>query len=164
MKTVRVRPEAELDIFEAALWYDAERDSETVKAHVARARTVDASQGPAQAVLVALSLDHAYQAFEAILLRLERAAGLPERAGATWHASLLADAAVAVPGLRPPVLPTPETHADWEGLLRFRHFLRHAYVVDLSPSDLAVNLARLDRAVAATDAWLASMLTTLAKA
>ena len=50
------------------------------------------------------------------------------------------------------------------GLLRFRHFLRHAYVVDLNPSDLAVNLARLDRAVAPADAWLASVLSALASA
>ena len=121
-----------------------------MKAHLARARSVDASQGPAQAALIALSLDHAYQAFEAILLRLERVAALPERTSANWHASLLADAALAIPGLRPPVLP-PEAHADWEGLLRFRHFPRHAYVVDLNPSDLAVNPARLDRAVGATD-------------
>jgi hypothetical protein len=141
---------------------ECRRDWETVKAHLARARGVDPSQGPAQAALIALSLDHAYQAFEAILLRLERASGLPERTGASWHASLLADAAVAVPGLRPPVFP-PEAQADWDGLLRFRHFLRHAYVVDLGPSDLAVNLARLDRAVAATEAWLASVLSELAK-
>ena len=53
--------------------------------------------------------------------------------------------------------------ANWDGLLRFRHFLRHAYVVDLSPSDLALNRARLDRAVAATEAWLGSVLAELAK-
>lgn len=84
---------------------ECRRDWETVKAHLARARAAEASQGPAPAALIALSLDHAYQAFEAILVCLERAAGLPERAGASWHAALLADAAIAIPGLRPPSFP-----------------------------------------------------------
>ncbi len=66
---------------------------------------------------MALSLDHAYQAFEAILVRLERVAGLPERAGASWHSAVLADAALAIPGLRPPIFPA-EAHADWDALLR----------------------------------------------
>jgi hypothetical protein len=88
---------------------------------------------------------------------------LGNRASASCHASLLADGAVAIPGLRPPVFP-PGAHTDWEGLLRFRHFLRHADVVDLNPGDLLANLGRLERAVAATDAWLASVLSDLAKA
>ena len=94
-------------------------------------------------------------------MRLERVAGLPERTGASWHTALLADAAVEVPGLRPPLFPA-EAHADWDALLRFRHFLRHAYVVDLDPSKLVVNLDRLDRAVAATDDWLDLVLSGLA--
>jgi hypothetical protein len=77
---------------------ECRRDWETVKTHLARARGVDPSRGDAPAALVALSLDHAYQAFEAILVRLERASGLPERTGTGWHQALLADAAVARPG------------------------------------------------------------------
>ena len=80
--------------------------------------------------MVALSLDHAYQAFETILLRLERAAGLPERTVRSWHTALLADAAIAVSGLRPAVFP-PDSLRDWDAVLRFRHFLRHAYVITL---------------------------------
>jgi hypothetical protein len=133
-----------------------------LKTHLARARGADPSQGDAPAALVALSLDHAYQAFETILVRLERAAGLPERTDASWHTALLADAAIAIPGLRPPIFPA-EAHADWDALLRFRHFLRHAYVVDLDPSKLTVNRDRLARAVAATDAWLGLVLSGLAR-
>jgi len=138
---------------------ECRRDWETVKTHLARARGADPAQGDAPAALVALSLDHAYQAFEAILVRLERAAGLPERTGTSWHTALLADAAVAIPGLRPPIFPA-EAHVDWDALLRFRHFLRHAY--DLDPSKLVANRDRLDRAVAATDAWLGLVLSGLA--
>jgi hypothetical protein len=140
---------------------ECRRDWEAARTQLARARSADPVQGAAPAALVALSLDHAYQAFEAILLRLERATGLPERTAASWHTGLLADAAVAIPGLRPPVFPA-EAHADWDTLLRFRHFLRHAYVVDLDPSKLALNRDRLERAVAATEAWLASVLSGLA--
>lgn len=49
---------------------------------------------------MALSLDHAYQALETILVRIERALGLPERSGPGWHALLLADTALVIPGLR----------------------------------------------------------------
>ena len=140
---------------------ECRRDWATLRTHLARARAADPSEGDALAALVALSLDHAYQAFESILVRLERAAGLPERTGTSWHTGLLADAAIAIPGLRPPIFPT-EAHGDWDALLRFRHFLRHAYVVDLDPSKLALNRDRLDRAVAATDAWLGLVLAGLA--
>jgi hypothetical protein len=107
--------------------------------------------------LVALSLDHAYQAFETILLRLERSAGLPERTGRAWHTALLGDAAIAVTGLRPAVFP-PESLADWDAVLRFRHFLRHAYVITLDPEKLRGNVARLERAVASTEPWLDVLL------
>jgi len=41
---------------------------------------------------------------------------------------LLADAGRPIARLRPAVYPA-EAQADWEALLRFRHFLRHAYGV-----------------------------------
>jgi hypothetical protein len=140
---------------------ECRRDWATLKTHLARALAADPFQGDAPAALVALSLDHAYQAFESILVRLERAAGLPERTGANWHTALLADAALAIPGLRPPIFPA-DVHADWDVLLRFRHFLRRAYVVDLDPGKLAGNRDRLEHAVAATDAWLNLVLSGLA--
>jgi hypothetical protein len=131
-----------------------------VKARLARARGADASRGDAEAALVALSLDHAYQAFETILRRLERSVGLPDRAGSNWHMALLADAAMALTGVRPALFP-PESLADWEAVLRFRHFLRHAYVLTLDAEKLRDNAARLERAVQATDAWLDAVLTAI---
>lgn len=141
---------------------ECRRDWEALKTHLARARRADPSRDDAQAALVALSLDHAYQAFEAIMVRLERVAGLPDRAGANWHVALLADAAVAIPGLRPAIFP-PEAHADWDALLRFRHFLRHAYVVNLAPDKLVANRDRLDRAVALTEPWIGVVLLELTR-
>ena len=145
----------------ALLLAECHRDWDAVKTHLGRARAADPTKGPADAALVALSLDHAYQAFETMLVRLERAVGLPERAGAGWHAALLADAALDVRALRPPLFP-PSALADWDAVLRFRHFLRHAYVIDLDPDKLIANRARLEHAVAATDDFLAAVLAALA--
>lgn len=139
---------------------ECRRDWATLKTHLARASGADPSRDDAQAALVALSLDHAYQAFEAIMVRLERVAGLPDRAGASWHAALLADAALAIPGLRPPIFPA-EVHPDWDALLRFRHFLRHAYVVNLDPAKLVTTRDRLARAVAQTEPWIEAVLSGL---
>ena len=141
----------------ALLHAECTRDWAAVKTHLSRARSTDPSRGDAEAALVALSLDHAYQAFETILLRLERAAGLPERTGRAWHTALLNDAAIAVTGLRPAVCP-PESLAEWDAVLRFRHFLRHAYVITLDAEKLKSNVARLERAVSATDPWFDALL------
>ena len=147
----------------ALLLAECRRDWQAVKTHLVRAQGAEPGGGPAQSALVALSLDHAYQAFETILLRIERSIGWPERTGANWHAALLADAALEIPGVRPPLLPA-EVLADWDALLRFRHFLRHAYVIDLDAEKLATNRQRLERAVSTTDSWFGSVLATLTPA
>ena len=48
------------------------RDWTMVRLHRERARSVSPDAGLAEAALVALSLDHAYQAFESMLVGLER--------------------------------------------------------------------------------------------
>jgi hypothetical protein len=149
-----------LDARVAKLAAEIERDWTQVKAHWARAQSVNPADGAPQAALVALSLDHAYQAFETLLVRWERALGLPERTGATWHAHILYESGDPVPGLRPAVYP-PEAASDWDALLRFRHFLRHAYLVDLDPAKLAANVERLARAAAATDVAVAAAVAML---
>jgi hypothetical protein len=133
----------------AVLLQEMRRDWESVRTHAQRAGSTDPASGAPQAAYVALSLDHAYQAFETMLSRLERALGLPERAGVGWDAAILADASVEVPKLRPAVFPRAAL-ADWEAILRFRHFLRHAYTLDLEADRLAENAARLARAVDAS--------------
>ena len=144
----------------ALMLAECRRHWNAVKTHLERAGAADPARGAAEAALVALSLDHAYQAFETILARLERAIGLPERTGAGWHTALLADAALDIRAVRPPLFP-PSAFVDWDALLRFRHFLRHAYVVDLDPEKPVANRARLARAVAATDGYLAAVLAGL---
>jgi hypothetical protein len=146
-----------IDARAALVHAECTRDWAAVKTHLTRARGADPSRGAAEAALVALSLDHAYQAFETILLRLERSAGLPERIGSRWHSALLADAGMAVSGVRPAVFP-PEAFADWDAVLRFRHFLRHAYVIALDAERLKENVVRLERAVGATDAWIEALM------
>ena len=69
------------DARRAMLRAEAERDWEMVIAQLAGARSVEASAGAPEAALVALSLDHACQAFENLLVRIERALGLPARSG-----------------------------------------------------------------------------------
>jgi hypothetical protein len=138
-----------LDARVAVLVAELRREWGQVTAHLAKARSADPASGEPEAALVALALDHAYQAFETLLVRLERALGLPERTGAGWHAQLLLDAGLPVGGLRPAAYP-PETASDWDALRRFRHFLRHAYAVELDPEKLRANVERLGSAVAAT--------------
>ncbi len=148
------------DARRAMLRAEIERDWEMAVAQLALARTVDPSTGAPEAALVALSLDHAYQAFENVLVRLERALGLPSRTGSDWHRSLLADAALGVAGLRPALFPA-EVERDWDELRRFRHFLRHAYPLDLDPHRLARSLEHLGRAIAQTNAPLRAALQAL---
>ncbi len=150
-----------IDARTSRLVADIRREWGQVKLHGDKARSVDPSQGEPHAALVALSLDHAYQAFETLLLRVERALGLPERAGANWHAQILFESNEPLPGVRPPVYPA-DAAADWEALLRFRHFLRHAYAVKLDAAKLAANVARLERCVSATDPLVEALADALA--
>jgi hypothetical protein len=149
-----------IDVRVAKLVADARRDWEQVLLHLGKARSVSPHDGEAPAALVALALDHAYQAFESLLVRVERALGLPERSGPAWHGAILADAAQPIPGARPALLPE-DALRDWDGVMRFRHFLRHAYPSALDPEKLAQNVARLERSVAATDPQLGALFRAL---
>jgi hypothetical protein len=79
---------------------------------------------------VALNLHAFYNGVENILRRvaLELGEGLP--GGDDWHARLLRNMTLDIPGLRPPLIGT-ETRNALEELLRFRHVVRHAYGHDL---------------------------------
>jgi hypothetical protein len=126
-----------LDVRVAKLVDEISRDWAAVEAHLQRAQSVDPKAGDPEAALVALSLDHAYQGFETLMVRIERVLGLPERTGA--------DAVTA----------------DWEELLRFRHFLRHAYTVGLDAERLQRNRARLTAAVSATAPSIRALIDAL---
>lgn len=149
-----------VDVRVLAVRSEIERDWANVARQLDRARAVDPAAGEAEAALVALALDHAYEGFEQILLRLERALSLPERTGATWHRSLLSDAAVPIAGVRPAVFPA-HAEQDWAQLLGFRHFLRQAYAADLDPARLWRNVELLTRAVQSTGPTLQALIETL---
>ena len=139
---------------------EVQRDWSFVEQQLATARSVEPEHGGPEAAYVALALDHAYQAFESMLVRLDRALGLPPRSGDRWHIEILEDARVSLPGLRPPVYPDG-TARDWMALLRFRHFLRHAYSVELDPDELRGIASRLERAVEQTAPVIASLVASL---
>ena len=108
----------------------------------------------------AIALHHAYGAVEAALSRVARSvdAGLPE--GPDWHQALLSVMALEIDRVRPAVL-SAETRDLLQRLLGFRHFLRHAYAVDLDGErlerlrrDAAVLLPLLERDLTQFDQFL----------
>ena len=133
-----------------ALRAELQRDWDIVLRQLSKATSVSPAAGEPEAALCALALDHAYQALEQVLVRVERALTLPERVGETWHRALLADASRAVPDVRPALIPA-ESERDWQEVLAFRHFLRHAYAAELDAARLATVVGCLERAVRATD-------------
>jgi hypothetical protein len=142
----------------AGLRAAVERDFKEVERQTRRASSLDPTLGEPQAAFVGLALDHAYQALEQVLVAFERALRLPERTGEHWHRALLADAARALPTIRPPLV---ASERDWEELLSFRHFLRHAYAADLDAARLLKNVAALERAVGATAPLIREALAVL---
>lgn len=143
-----------------ALRAEIERDWQQVKRHAQICASTDARLGAPEAALVALSLDHAYEAFEQMLCRIERALRLPERCGQHWHRRLLADATEPLPGVRPAIVPKTAERA-WEELLGFRHFLRHAYAVELDPERLTRNVEHLKAAAPSTEPAISALLLAL---
>lgn len=78
----------------------------------------------------AWALHHAYSAVEAILNRVMRVieGSVPE--GPDFHRGLLDVAGLDIEGIRPPLLRL-ETISGLHDLRAFRHFVRHAYAVEL---------------------------------
>lgn len=136
------------------------RDWSAVESHRERASSVEPDAGGAEAALVAVSLHHAYQAFESLLERVARALELPVPAGPRAHQELLDDAALDVPGVRDAVVDEPAARA-WQRVLRFRHFFRHAYLVELDAVELGKVRACLDEAVVSTRPRVERLLASL---
>jgi hypothetical protein len=99
-------------------------------AEAERQALCDAGPSAGQLALFALSVDRAYSACEALLLRIARALDRVVPAGASWHAALLHQMTLPIQDVRPAVI-EPETARLAGEWLRFRHFLRHAYRTDL---------------------------------
>jgi hypothetical protein len=92
---------------------------------------------PALAAQAALALHHAYGAVEMALSRLARAleGSLPE--GPAWHQELIEEMARPIEGVRPAIL-APATLVGLRRLLAFRHFLSHAYAVELDARQITL--------------------------
>jgi hypothetical protein len=113
----------------------------------AKRRLDRAPADPAALALEAWAIHGWYTALESLLERVARQLDSEVPTGDRWHRELLAQASVEVPGVRPAVVPA-ELRADLGELLAARHFLRHAYGLELDPAKLAAQAARL-RAVSA---------------
>ncbi len=118
----------------------------------------EASEG-AEAV-VAVSLHHYYTAAETVLTRIAREVDEDVPRGGSAHKRLLDQLSVEIPGVRPKVL-SAASYQGLDELRKFRHFFRHAYVVDLDPDQLAARADALsalhDGLLADLDAWFAVM-------
>lgn len=101
------------------------------------------ADGPTLA-FVAVKIHRYYTGLESIIERIERTFGTEPR-GADSHVELLRGAALELPGLRPAVLP-PAVLEDLREILRFRHFFRHAYAVELDADKLSEVAARVEAA------------------
>jgi hypothetical protein len=118
--------------------------------------TADPGDGRALAYL-AVQLHRYYTSLESALERIERVFGSGP-SGGDWHVELLNGAALDVPGVRPPIL-DPRLISPLREVLRFRHFFRHAYAVELD----AAKLARVGEIVSAAQPGVVASLTAFSR-
>ena len=117
---------------------------------------------PAALALLAVDIHRWYTGLETALERVERTFGsLPS--GGDWHFELLCGAALDIAGVRPPILPAAVIGPLRE-VLRFRHFFRHAYAVELDAQRLLSVAAFLVATHQAVDAALAAFSDFVARA
>lgn len=90
---------------------------------------------PEVAGFVGVLLHRWYTSLEAALERIERVLVGVVPSGEAWHQDLLRLASLEIPDARPAILARATSQALLP-YLRFRHFLRHAYAVELDPSKL----------------------------
>ena len=91
---------------------------------------------PGDLTRAAWALHHAYTSVESILSRCARVLEGATPTGPDWHRALLEGAALALPTVRPPLL-KPQTVRLLHELRAFRHFVRHAYAIELDEGHLA---------------------------
>ncbi len=141
------RLSAEIAVDTAAL---VARASET--ATLLESWGANATMGRAELTLVAANLHGYYTALETLCERIARQLDENVPTGASWHADLLSQMQVEVPGLRPRVVPS-DVVGDLHELRKFRHFFRNAYVLDFDPALVrshAERLGRIHRRIAST--------------
>lgn len=117
---------------------------------------------------LAVDLHQYYTALESALERVARTVDGIVPSGPRSHDDLLRQAAHAIAGVRPAIVDS-KTFGELTQLLAFRHFFRHAYLVELDWSRLEEHRARvgrthpeLQRGFAALTAHLVATLGALA--
>ena len=88
-----------------------------------------------RASILALGMHAYYTALESALERIERLLAAPPPPGPNWHQELLWGATRPLGEARPAVIGM-ETARGLDKLRGFRHFLRHAYAVELDVAEL----------------------------
>jgi hypothetical protein len=111
---------------------EVQRDVDAARALLSdlvnRQQAIAAANDPVLLGYAAITLHRIYTALETAFERICRTLEGSLPTGRDSHQALLADMALELPGLRPRVL-RPETAQELQALLRFRHFVRHAYAV-----------------------------------
>jgi len=122
----------------ARLRAEVRNDREAIFRWLSEVENLELGPGvdPGTLAQAAWALHHAYSGIEAILERVMRflEGSVPE--GSDSHKELLDAAALPIPEIRPPLL-RRETVSQLHELRAFRHFVRHAYAVDLDAERLA---------------------------
>lgn len=143
---------------------EIESDLAAFDARAREVRSIDLDEPNAGDLARAtLALHHGYSAVESILERIARhiEGSIPD--GADWHKALLDASTLEVPTVRPALL-ARETVRDLHDLRTFRHFLRHAYAVELDATEFRRHtqtaerlLVTVVRDVQRALAWLAEV-------
>ena len=97
------------------------------------------------AALIAVSLHGWYNAVESTLERIAVAFEGEIPRGGDSHRALLRGMTLDLGSVRPPVI-ARDTELELVELLKFRHFFRHAYTIELDWSRLLANVEHLNRA------------------
>lgn len=126
-------------------------------------RIATAPDDPAILALGAVGVHGWYTGLETILERIARQIDQEVPTGPRWHRELLSQMVVEIPGVRPPVLPSPTLPMLAE-LLTFRHFFRHAYGIVLDHDRIVLHLANLASVAPPTDVALDAFDAFLARA
>ena len=113
-------------------------------------KAVEHAGDPMQIMAAAGYLHQLYTATESIHERIVRLLDGAVPTGERWHHDLLTRVGIEVPGVRPAVL-TSVTRARLARLLRFRHFFRHAYRIDLLSEEVLSTAAGIEQTVSDYD-------------
>ncbi len=99
---------------------------------------------PETAIVVAYYLHVLYGSFENLFRRIAVFFGNQVPDPEWWHAQLLRQMTLDVPGVRPPVI-SHELYDSLDELRRFRHLFRNAYVLHFDPDRLVIVLKHARR-------------------